>query len=92
MAMMSPFRRKLPGGWPEDAPPRSILYSLSPHGCSGEDRESLGSYLDRLCEGYDMTRWTLTNTIVGALTEELLKVSAARMCRDIGRAAYHLNV
>jgi hypothetical protein len=92
MEIMSPFRGKLPGGWPEDAPPRSILYSLAPHGCSGEDRESLGSYLNRLCEAYDMTRGTLANTIVGPVAEELLHVSAARMCRDIGRAAYNLNV
>jgi hypothetical protein len=92
MEIMSPFRRKLPGGWPEDAPPRSILYSLAPLGCSGEDRESLGSYLNRLCEAHDMTRGTLANTIVGPVAEELLHVSAARMCRDIGRAAYNLNV
>lgn len=90
--MTSPFRGRLPGGWPEDAPPRSILASLAPYGCSGEDRESLGSYLNRLCEAHDMTRWSLTNTIVGPAAEELLHVSGARMSRDIGRAAYNLNV
>ncbi|QNB12630.1 TniQ family protein [Paraburkholderia tropica] len=90
--MTSPFRSRLPGGWPEDAPSRSILYSLAPYGCSGEDRESLGSYLTRLCEAYEMTRWTLTNTIVGPAAEELLHVSGDRMSRDVGRAAYRLNV
>lgn len=90
--MTSPFRGRLPGGWPEDAPPRSILYSLAPYGCSGEDRESLGSYLTRLCEAHEMSRWSLTNTIVGPAAEELLHVSGARMSRDIGRAAYSLNV
>lgn len=90
--MTSPFRGRLPGGWPKDAPPRSILYSLAPYGCSGEDRESLGSYLTRLCEAHEMTRWSLTNTIVGPAAEELLHVSGARMSRDIGRAAYNLNV
>lgn len=90
--MTSPFRRRLPGGWPEDAPPRSILASLAPYGCSGEDRESLGSYLNRLCEAHEMTRWSLTKAIVGPAAEELLQVSSDRMGRDIGRAAYNLNI
>ncbi|OLL29339.1 hypothetical protein BTH42_22890 [Burkholderia sp. SRS-W-2-2016] len=45
-----------------------------------------------MCEAHDVTRWTLTNTIVGPAAEELLHVSGARMSRDIGRAAYNLNV
>jgi hypothetical protein len=92
MAMTFPFRRSLPGGWPEDAPPRSILASLAPYGCSGEDRESLGSYLNRLCEEHEMTRWSLTTVIVGPTAEELFHVSSDRMGRDIGRAAYNLNI
>jgi hypothetical protein len=39
-----------------------------------------------------MTRWSLTHTIVGPAAEELLHVRGARMSRDIGRAAYNLNV
>lgn len=89
--MTFPFRNRLPGGWPEDAPPRSILFSLVPYGCSGEDRESLGSYIARLCEAHGMTRWSLANTIIGPAAEILLQVSGARMARDIGRAGYNVN-
>jgi hypothetical protein len=92
MALTSPFRNRLPGGWPEDSPPRSILFSLAPYGCSGEDRESLGSYLTRLSEAHEMKRGTLASTIVGPAAEELLHVSGDRMCRDVGRAAYVLNL
>lgn len=90
--MKSPFRTKLPGGWPEDAPPRSILYSLPPYGCSGDDREHLGSYIARLSNAHDMARWTLTNRIIGPAAEELFGVSSDRMARDIGRADYSVKV
>lgn len=90
--MTIPFRSRLPGGWPEDAPPRSILFSLAPYGCSGEDRESLGSYITRLCEAHGMTRGTLTSTIIGPAAQMLLGVQSARMTRDIGRADYNVNV
>ncbi|MDR6202134.1 TniQ family protein [Paraburkholderia graminis] len=90
--MKSPFRTTLPGGWPEDAPPRSTLYSLPPYGCSGEDRENLGSYLSRLSSAHDMARWTLTKRIIGPAAEELFGVSSDRMARDIGRADYNIKV
>lgn len=90
--MKSPFRTTLPGGWPEDAPPRSTLYSLPPYGCSGEDRENLGSYISRLSSAHDMARWTLTKRIIGPAAEELFGVSADRMARDIGRADYSVNI
>jgi hypothetical protein len=38
-----------------------------------------------------MTRWTLTNTIIGPAAEILLQVSGARMARDIDRAGYNFN-
>ncbi|MGT2469325.1 TniQ family protein [Paraburkholderia terrae] len=90
--MKSPFRTLLPGGWPEDAPPRSILFSLAPYGCSGEDRENLGSYLTRLSDSHGMARWTLTNRIIGPAAEELFGISSDRMARDIGRADYSVKV
>ncbi|MFM0033934.1 TniQ family protein [Paraburkholderia strydomiana] len=90
--MKSPFRTTLPGGWPEDAPPRSILYSLPPYGCSGEDRESLGNYILRLSAAHDMARWTLTNRIIGPAAQELFGASSDRMARDVGRADYGLIV
>jgi hypothetical protein len=86
--MKSPFRERLPGGWPEDAPPRSILYSRTPYGCCGEDRESLGSYTVRLSNAYGMTRWTLTNKVIGPAAQALFDVNSERMARDIGRAAF----
>jgi len=90
--MKSPFRTRLPGGWPEDAPPRSILYSLPPYGCSGEDRESLGSYISRLSGAHDMARWTLTKGIIGPAAEELFDANSDRMARDVGRADYSVRV
>lgn len=90
--MKSPFRTTLPGGWPEGAPPRSTLYSLPPYGCSGEDRENLGSYISRLSSAHDMARWTLTKRIIGPAAEELFGVSSDRMARDVGRADYSVRV
>ncbi|MFG6728720.1 TniQ family protein [Burkholderia pseudomallei] len=48
-----------PGGWPEDAPPRSALFSLNPEGHSGDDLEDLASYFRRLSEDHCMLPWTL---------------------------------
>ncbi|WP_236860846.1 TniQ family protein [Burkholderia sp. MSMB617WGS] len=56
-ALTSPACR--PGGWPEDAPPRSALFSLNPEGQSGDDLEDLASYFRRLSEDHCMLPWTL---------------------------------
>ncbi|ACD18262.1 TniQ family protein [Paraburkholderia phytofirmans] len=90
--MKSPFRTPLPGGWPEDAPPRSILFSLAPYGCSGEDRENLGNYLSRLSSAHGMARWTLTKRIIGPAAEDLFGISSDRMARDVGRADYSSSI
>ncbi|WP_454826664.1 TniQ family protein [Paraburkholderia xenovorans] len=90
--MKGPFRSRLPGGWPEDAPPRSILFSLPPYGCSGEDRECLGSYVTRLGIAHNISRWTLAYRIIGPAAQELFDVDPGRMARDIGRAGYVASV
>jgi hypothetical protein len=38
----------LPGGWPEDSPPRSAFFGLAPEGYNGESFEGLASYFRRL--------------------------------------------
>lgn len=48
-----------PGGWPEDTPPRSALFSLNPEGHSGDDLEDLASYFRRLSEDHCMLPWSL---------------------------------
>ncbi|MEX3856489.1 TniQ family protein [Paraburkholderia sp. BR10923] len=39
----------IPIGWPDDAPPRSACFGLTPEGESGESYEDLVSYFRRLC-------------------------------------------
>ncbi|MEX3929154.1 TniQ family protein [Paraburkholderia sp. BR10936] len=39
----------IPSGWPDDAPPRSACFGLTPEGESGESYEDLVSYFRRLC-------------------------------------------
>ncbi|CAB3704192.1 hypothetical protein LMG22037_03673 [Paraburkholderia phenoliruptrix] len=90
--MKSPFRTRLPGGWPDDAPPRSILPSLPPYGCSGEDRESLGSYVSRLSDAQDIPRGALAYRIVGPTAHELFGTDPLRLAQDIGRSDYAANV
>jgi transcriptional regulator with XRE-family HTH domain len=43
----------LPGGWPEDAPPRAAFFGLAPAGYNGGSYEDLASYFRRLsaCHG-----------------------------------------
>lgn len=90
--MKSPFRTPLPGGWPDDAPPRSTLFSLTPHGCSGEDRESLGSYVARLSAAQDILRGALAYRIVGPVAHELFGADPRRLAQDIGRSDYAASV
>ncbi|MBC8642739.1 TniQ family protein [Caballeronia sp. EK] len=90
--MKSPFRTQLPGGWPDEAPARSILFSLPPYGCSGEDRESLGSYICRLSDAQDIPRGALASRIVGPVARELFGADPRRLAQDIGRADYAASV
>jgi len=83
-----PFQR-LPGGWPADAPQRSILSGASPYGLSsGATRESLGGFYSRLCNAHDIGRWTMTHRVLGPIAQKLLQVDTLRMARDVGRANY----
>lgn len=38
---------RVPGGWPDDAPPRSAFFGLAPEGYNGESYEDLSSYFRR---------------------------------------------
>lgn len=54
----------IPGGWPDDAPPRSACFSLAPEGESGESYEDLVSYFRRLSAFHGITpRSFATRTI-----------------------------
>ncbi|CAG9226007.1 conserved hypothetical protein [Paraburkholderia sabiae] len=82
------FPRRLPAGWPDDAPPRSTLFSLPLYGCCGEDRECLGSYVGKLSAAHSLARGTLTKRVIGPTAHSLFGVSIARMTKDIGNADY----
>ena len=53
-----------PGGWPEDAPPRSALFGLSPEGHNGDDLEDLASFFRRLSDDHGMLPWTLAFRVI----------------------------
>lgn len=82
------FPKRLPSGWPDDAPPRSTLFSLPLYGCCGEDRECLGSYVGKLSAAHGLARGTLTKRVIGPTAHSLFGVSIARMTKDIGNADY----
>ncbi|MGF6837905.1 hypothetical protein QF001_001772 [Paraburkholderia youngii] len=56
-----------PGGWPEDAPPRSTVFGLVPEGFSGETFEDLGSYFRRLAHRHGLLPWTLAYHAIAPL-------------------------
>lgn len=54
----------VPGGWPEDAPPRSAFFGLTPAGCSGESFEDLASYFRRLSAQHGILPWSLARRAI----------------------------
>ncbi|WP_261540894.1 TniQ family protein [Burkholderia multivorans] len=68
-----------PGGWPEDAPPRSMLFSLNPEGHSGDNLEDLASYFRRLSEDHCMLPWSLAFRSVVPLVASGSAVWRAKM-------------
>ncbi|MGN6233842.1 MAG: TniQ family protein [Trinickia sp.] len=87
MTVLSP--NWLPNGWPERASARSILSGAYPYGMSyGGARESLGSFMNRVCNAQDVGRWTMTHRVLGPLARNLMGVEPMRMARDVGRADY----
>jgi hypothetical protein len=79
----------LPNGWPEGSPARSILSGAQPCGMSyGGARESLGSFMNRVCDAQGIGRWTLTYRVLGPLIADEMAGEPTRMARDVGRADY----
>lgn len=79
----------VPGGWPEDAPPRSRLFNLPPGGFDGQSREELRSYFRRLCAAHRMRPWTMANRVVipAALERDVIDVKLrADQCFDVALA------
>ncbi len=78
----SPEPVSRPGGWPEDTPPRSALFGLTPEGFSGETFEELSSYFRRLCDRHGLPPWTLAFHAVTPLIRGW-DYNAARRCYDL---------
>ncbi|MET3232597.1 UNVERIFIED_ORG: hypothetical protein ABIC54_004802 [Burkholderia sp. 1263] len=79
----------LPNGWPEGSPARSILSGAYPYGMSyGGARESLGSFMNRVCYAQGIGRWTMTYRVLGPLIGDQIGGEPIRMARDVGRADY----
>ncbi|MFC0129854.1 helix-turn-helix domain-containing protein [Ralstonia solanacearum] len=79
----------VPGGWPDDAPPRSRLFNLPPSGFDGQSREELRSYFRRLCAAHRMRPWTMANRVVipAALERDVIDVKLrADQCFDVALA------
>ena len=60
----------IPGGWPDDSPPRSACFGLAPEGESGESYESLTSYLRRLSAFHRIFPGTFAVHVLGPLLHE----------------------
>jgi TniQ len=87
MTILSP--NWLPNGWPEGAPARSILSGTYPYGMSnGGARESLGSFMNRVCNAQDIGRWTMAYRVLGPLIDGRVRAEPMRMARDVARADY----
>jgi len=56
-----------PAGWPEEFPPRSVLYNLEPMGFNGATREDLRSYFQRLCIELNLPPWSVANSLVAPI-------------------------
>jgi len=56
-----------PAGWPEEFPPRSLLYNLEPKGFNGATREDLRSYFQRVCIAQNLPPWSVANNVVAPI-------------------------
>jgi transcriptional regulator with XRE-family HTH domain len=80
---------KLPGGWPEDSPPRSAFLGLAPLGVSGDSFEDLASYFRRLADLHLMRPWTLALRSVAPLISSDM---STRSQRHVADTCYELSM
>lgn len=66
----SAYLCRLPGGWPADAPPRSMLFTCEPLGKTAADVEDLASYFRRLCGLHGILPWSIALRIVAECGEK----------------------
>lgn len=71
-----------PGGWPDDSPPRSACFGLSPEGCSGDTFEDVGSYFRRLSAHHGMLPWTFAYRAIAPLIDGRNYESRSRIAED----------
>ena len=61
---------RVPGGWPDDTPPRSACFGLAPEGETGASYENLVSYFRRLSAAHGITPHSFAFRAVGPLFDK----------------------
>ncbi|MHB9838291.1 TniQ family protein [Paraburkholderia terrae] len=77
-----------PGGWPADAPRRSILFSLSPYGFDGATRENIVSYFRRLSDAHGI----LPRTLAYGFIVPFMNVRSEASAEKVSDECYHFTV
>ncbi|TCG03061.1 hypothetical protein BZM27_51280 [Paraburkholderia steynii] len=84
----------VPAGWPEDAPPRSAFFGLTPEGCGGASYEDLASYFRRLSAHHGLLPRSVAMRVVLPLLRDettdywMHEVNAFLMMNGVSQTAH----